>query len=286
MSDLGSFGAWLRERLVREDADATPVAECPDPARIWDAVQGGATGKEIDDLLEHSLACPACATAWRLAAELSAQAAHSELAPLPRARTLGFPAGRVRPAWRWVAALAASALVLVGGSVVWRTLGPGAHQVEQVQPAVGWADLEVPVLEVQRPAVAGGMVFRDDAAGAERDAAIEAYRNGDFATAAERLSRWADTHPEDAQARLLHGVALLSAGHPESAVIPLEEAVSVGAADIAEDARFYLTLAYLKVGEEGKARAQLLVIEAGGGRWQPEAGRLLPKLAGGGGGDR
>jgi cytochrome c-type biogenesis protein CcmH/NrfG len=93
-------------------------------------------------------------------------------------------------------------------------------------------------------------------------------------------------HPEDVQARLLLGVALLKAGDANAGVLPLEEVASLGAADTTADARYYLALAHLKRGEEGKARAQLQMISAGGGRWKAEAERLLPKLAGEGGGAR
>jgi tetratricopeptide (TPR) repeat protein len=195
-------------------------------------------------------------------------------------------ARQVPPVSGWVAALAATALIVLGGWVLWRAMGFGARQAEPEQVAARWADLEIPQLDLRRPGADGGVVFRDGAAGGELGAAIEAYLEGDFAAAAACLGPWSEAHPENIQARLLLGAALLNAGDVEGAVIPLEEVASLEAADATADARYFLALAYLKRGEEDKARAQLQLIEAGGGRWKAEAERLLPKLAEAGGGAR
>ncbi len=286
MRDPEAFGKWLHELVAREAADALPAADCPDPSRIWDAVHGGAKEEEVDALLEHSLECPACAMAWRLARELSSQSRLTE----PRAQRVtqvrNLTAHRVRPAWVWTAGLAAAALLAVGGAVLWRELGLGARQAGPEQVAARWANLEVPVLELPSIAAAGDLVFRDGVVGGELGVAIDAYLEGDFAAAAGGLARWVEAHPEDVQVRLLLGVALLKVGDVDGAVLSLEEVASLGAADTTADARYYLALAYLKRGEEGKARAQLQMISAGGGRWKAEAERLLPKLAGEGGGAR
>jgi hypothetical protein len=286
VSSRDRFGEWLRTLAVHEAADASPAADCPDPSRIWDAVHGGAKEEEVDALLEHSLECPACAMAWRLARELSSQSRLTD----PRAQRVtqvrNLTARRVRPAWVWTAGLAAAALLAVGGAVLWRELGLGARQAGPEQVAARWANLEVPVLELPSIAAAGDLVFRDGVVGGELGVAIDAYLEGDFAAAAGGLGRWVEAHPEDVQVRLLLAVALLKAGDVDGAVLPLEEVASLGAADTTADARYYLALAYLKRGEEGKARAQLQMISAGGGRWKAEAERLLPKLAGEGGGAR
>ena len=127
MRDPEAFGKWLHELVAREAADAMPAADCPDPSRIWDAVHGGAKEEEVDALLEHSLECPACAMAWRLARELSSQSRLTD----PRAQRVtqvrNLTARRVRPAWVWTAGLAAAALLAGGGAVLWRELGLGAR---------------------------------------------------------------------------------------------------------------------------------------------------------------
>lgn len=283
MRDTEAFGKWLHELVAREAADALPAADCPDPSRIWDAVHGSAKEEEVDALLEHSLECPACAMAWRLARELSS---HSRLTD-PRAQRVtqvrNLTAHRVRPVWVWTAGLAAAALLAVGGAVLWRELGLGARQAGPEQVAARWANLEIPVLELPSIAAASDLVFRDGVVGGELGVAIDAYLDGDFAAAAGGLGRWVEAHPEDVQVRLLLGVALLTAGDMDGAILPLEEVASLGAADTTADARYYLALAYLKRGEEGKARAQLQMISAGGGKRKAEAERLLPKLAGEGG---
>lgn len=283
MRDPEAYGEWLRELAARETVGAAHDADCPDSSRIWDAVHGGAREGEVDALLEHSLECPACAVAWRLARELSSQSEVTE----PRAQRVSrpgdLPVRRARPVWVWTAGMAAAVLLAVGGAVLWRELGFGARGAGPEQVAARWADLEIPQLDLRRPGADGGAVFRDDVAGGELRAAIEAYLEGDFGAAVAGLGPWSEAHPENIQARLLLGVALLEAGDVDAAVIALEEVVSLGAADTTVDARYYLALAYLKRGEEGKARAHLQLIEAGGGRWKAEAERLLPKLAGEGG---
>lgn len=289
MRDPQDFGPWLRALMARQATDAAevaPAAECPDPSRIWDAVHGGQSEDEVGALLEHSLRCPACAAAWQLARELSPQVGQAEPRVQRATQVRELPVGRARPAWGWAAALAAGLVVVVAGAVLWRGLGPGAGEAGPVQAAARWVDLEVPVLELPRVAAGGGMVFRGGAAGGELGAALEAYEKADFELAADGLGRWAAEHPEDVQARLLLGVALLKLGDVDGAVIPLEDVASLGAAETAPDASYYLALAYLKRGEEGKARAQLLVIEASGGRWKAEAEQLLPKLGEAGGGAR
>lgn len=286
MRSRDRFGEWMRALAVHETADTSPAVDCPDPSRIWDAVHGGAKEGEVDALLEHSLECPACAMAWRLARELSSQSRLTDPMAQRVSRPGDLPARRVRPVWVWAAGLAAAVLLAVGAAVLWRELGLGARQAGPEQVAARWADLEIPQLDLRRPGADGGVVFRDDVAGGELRAAIEAYLEGDFAAAAAGLGPWSEAHPENTQTRLLLGVALLEAGDVDAAVIPLEEVVSLGAADTTVDARYFLALAYLKRGEEGKARAQLQLIEAGGGRWKAEAERLLPKLAEEGSGAR
>jgi Tetratricopeptide repeat len=285
VSELERFGERLRELWGSETRDAPLAADCSDPSRIWDALQGHATPEEVQALLDHSLSCPACAMAWRLARDISAEAAPSTSGPLQAVRLADTRAAGVRPVWRWAGALAASVLVVVGGIAVWRGFNAGTRDVGPDQAAARWADLEVPALAVDLAAATGELVFRDGerrAAGEAFGAAVEPYLEGEFAAAAERLGRYLESYPEDVQARLLLGVSLLRAGRPGDAVVPLEEAQSLGDADTVEDARFYLAVAYLKVGEEDRARTQLERIESGGGRWQTTAEGLLRRLAAGG----
>jgi tetratricopeptide (TPR) repeat protein len=282
--DRESFGRWLREQVAFEAAGPPGAGGCPEPSRIWDAVCGGATAEEVDALLKHSLECPACAAAWRLARELASHVEQLPSTSQPLASTRDLRNRPARPAWVWAAALAASVILVAGGAALWLHLRQDVHATAPMQAAARWADLEVPVLEV--PGAAGGLVFRDGAGGGELAAAIECYRAGDFAAAADGLGRWVEGHPEDVQARLLLGVALLTTGDVDGAVVSLEEVASLDAADTVDDARFYLALAYLKRGEESKARTLLAMIDAGDGRWQAEAERLLHQLPGSAGGKR
>lgn len=87
----------LREAFGSLSGRAPSTAACSDPARIWAAVKGELPAAEARSLLEHSIGCGECASAWKLAAELVVQTE---------------PAATAKGRWRWVAAAAAAALVL------------------------------------------------------------------------------------------------------------------------------------------------------------------------------
>jgi len=92
---------------------------CPDPDRIWEALQGGLSRREFEELVEHTIDCPACAEAWRLARDMGAMRAGQELAAVAPARTEQPPRWaflRLRPL-----ALAAglAGLAVVAATTTW-----------------------------------------------------------------------------------------------------------------------------------------------------------------------
>jgi len=85
---------------------------CAEPGRIWAAVDGALPASEARSLVLHSIDCPACEAAWRLAREMRAGAV-----PAP-ANVLRSP-GVVRGGrWRWAAG-AVAAVVVLGLFPVW-----------------------------------------------------------------------------------------------------------------------------------------------------------------------
>jgi hypothetical protein len=68
----------LRRALAALGDAARAREDCPDPARIWQAVQGESTLGETRSLVDHTTGCPACAQAWRLALDLGTTDASEE----------------------------------------------------------------------------------------------------------------------------------------------------------------------------------------------------------------
>ena len=93
-------------------APAGPAPEpdaCPAPERIWAAVRGELSASEVREVIDHTIACPACAEDWRLAAALDRKVADGTAqarTSSPSRSALGRP---------WLSAVAA---VLVLGFVL------------------------------------------------------------------------------------------------------------------------------------------------------------------------
>lgn len=104
-------------RVFTGFADETPApASCPAPEQLWAAVQGELSAEEVEEVVDHTAACPSCAEEWRLAREL-ARAAASETAESASAG--GRVLRRGHRFWRIAAPLtglaAAAVLLLVVG---------------------------------------------------------------------------------------------------------------------------------------------------------------------------
>jgi hypothetical protein len=105
-----------------------PRDDCPDADRIWRAVAGEVPLDERLALIDHTVDCPTCAEAWRLAMELGARAptaSDERFAPALWLR---------RPEVRWAAA--AVLVIGLGVVLVLRTSSPPPDPVLR-DPGVG-----------------------------------------------------------------------------------------------------------------------------------------------------
>ena len=102
----------LRGAFAAHNYETPDPEQCPNPDRIWAAVQGELTADERMAIIEHTGVCSTCAEEWRLARELSVQSsAGSDLGSKPEAKVLGGR-GRFRRAVAPFAGLAAAAMLM------------------------------------------------------------------------------------------------------------------------------------------------------------------------------
>ena len=105
MSDNDLQLDTLRRAFAQDTGEA--AGGCPSPELLWAGARGKLPEKDLEGLLDHLAVCSACATDWRLAAELVSGSRDGVVVPLRR-----------RDPRRFVAALtsiaAAGLLVVVG----------------------------------------------------------------------------------------------------------------------------------------------------------------------------
>jgi len=97
----------LRRAFTAPGGAAPRPEDCPAPETIWAAVHGELPPGELRDVVDHTVACPACAEDWRLAVEVEREAASTE--------DVGRAAAPLLGSRRWVrlAPLAAAAAAIV-----------------------------------------------------------------------------------------------------------------------------------------------------------------------------
>ena len=110
----------LRERFMEAAGMADSGQGCPSSGEIWDAVSGEYHDAGFPAILDHTAACPACASTWRLARDLGAHA--------PAADSVGADAASRAAGWRrWgvrAAAVAAAIVALVMAAELYRQPPP------------------------------------------------------------------------------------------------------------------------------------------------------------------
>lgn len=94
MSDPRLRAAWA---LL---ADSPPNPPCPDPERLYDAVQGALDPVATAEVVEHLRTCGPCSADWRLAREFASTASPGSV----------VPGGQAAPRWGWWVAGGALAL--------------------------------------------------------------------------------------------------------------------------------------------------------------------------------
>jgi tetratricopeptide (TPR) repeat protein len=233
--------------------------------RLERYVSGEAAEAERDAFEVHVLDCVACRRALEAHMDLAdaLRATHPPAGlPAPVAQP---PAVGARPA-RWLpiaAALAAAALV---GTVFMRS-GPGTMPVPAETPASAAPATPAasvpsrpagPALEKPEVTVSADRALRvrgsgDDSFLEDFGAAIEPYRNDDYARAAERLAAVARRHPAAPEPHFYRGVSLLFQGRSAEAVPALERAAELAQGPQRDGAEWYLALALVRTDQRAKA---------------------------------
>lgn len=107
----GEIGHW-QDALAAAAETAVPRDDCPEPERIWAAVQGELPPDELRETVDHTTTCAVCAEAWQLAGELQHEEADT---------TSGYDDGAFWGNWMRVAAMV---VLLAGAAFVFRDSSP------------------------------------------------------------------------------------------------------------------------------------------------------------------
>lgn len=210
--------------------------------------------QERESFEEHYFGCEQCFAA--LQAQRALQAELSASAPQIRAMPARNPT-----AWRWRAAMATAAVVILAVlGIRWGTkpdLSPPAPPTETMQPGSAGPSLT----ELARfdpptytPAVLRGA---QDEATREFRAAMKHYQHGDYARAITGLRKAAKPNPKDAGALFFLGISYLLSSQTNDGIAALQQAVALGDTPYLEEAHYYLAKAFLLKGDLAASEAEL-----------------------------
>ncbi len=87
-----------------------------------------------------------------------------------------------------------------------------------------------------------------------------------------------DNNPQNTEVVFFKGICFLSVGNADDAVLSLNKVVSDNLSPYGNPARWYLALAYLKTGDNEKAKETLLEIIKSNSTYSKDASRILKKL--------
>jgi TolA-binding protein len=230
--------------------------------RLERYVSGTAPEAERDAFEIHVLECVACRRALEAQMDLAdALRAARSPAGLPAPAARPTPAGPRPVKWLPIAAtLAATALA----GIVYMRVGPTPLPSEppasapEPPPASAPSRSLGPALEKAQVTLSAERALRVRGSGADSfledfGAAIEPYRNDDYARAAERLGALARQHPKSPEAQFFLGVSLLFLGRSAEAAAALEKAVGLAKGPQRDDAEWYLALALIRTDQRAKA---------------------------------
>jgi hypothetical protein len=133
MTDRDTFDRWLREVFEARSTPMRSGESCPKPQAIWDAVRLEAAPGQRRAVGLHVVSCPACAEAWRLAADVSSHALGKVIEYRPPS-----PAAATEHGWGRVVAAVAAILL---GAVLFSVRDTG----RTVAPPVYRADVHTPI---------------------------------------------------------------------------------------------------------------------------------------------
>ena len=238
----------LRARLALERELRAAFGGDAEVAELRDTLHAVAAERELDGTRE-------------LGAEAPAASSHGRHAGRPRlSARRGGGVRRLRRAL----ALAASLLVLAVAGW-WVVAGGGGDRPEDLYAAY---------------AEPYGLTVTARAAGAETlDEAMALSAAGDFTAAGERFALLSAAEPDNVLLRFYAGHSALFAGDAAAAVTRLTPLLGEPPHAFREQARWYLALAHLRLGDVSDARATLELIEPGTYRYaeaQEVLGRLEP----------
>jgi tetratricopeptide (TPR) repeat protein len=240
--------------------------------------------------------CPSCAE--RLAAELSTPGAQAGLEAMDRAAasaSLGIRASRSRRARRW---LAIAATLVVGSllAAVWYAAterrGGDVHDVastpspplQQAPRPERWRSVNVPVADYTAPGTPRPpRTYRGGASqpvptrigGFER--AMRSYQAGDYDGAVRALRPLA-AKGDDPRASFYLGVSLLLLDRTVEALPALDLVDRKAPAGLRDQARYYLALAHLRLGDPARALPFLESAAASPQHFASDAARLLAEV--------
>jgi hypothetical protein len=279
----------------------SPDGQCPDPALLTAAQAGilpDALASGVADHVRHCRACQILArdlTDPELTAPTSLEAdrirakvfqAGGSWSPASASRRVTGLARGV-PWLRWWRPVAVAATLVAAVAAGWWIVGerPGPPGVAAVQPVPPPEPLR---LALEKPAVtmplATVLAWRDESPGpqerylTELGEALTPYRADDFAEAARRLDVLSRNYPA-AEVRYFRGVCHLFLERYDLAIADLVQARQLARPAMAQDATWYLAVAYERAGQREAAVRELRTLCGGQGERQAKACEALTGLA-------
>ena len=232
--------------------------------------------QERESFEEHYFVCEQCFAALQahraLQAELSASAPQIRAMPAPNPT-----------AWRWAAAMATAAVVILAVlGIRWGMrlgLSPPAPPTQTMKP--GPAGPSLAELARFDPPSYTPTVLRgaQDEAMRKFRGAMKHYQQGDYARAITGLRAAAKLNPKDPAALFFLGVSHLLANQTDEGIAVLQQCVALGDTLYVEEVHYYLVKAFLRKGDLAAARRELEQVVRLEGDHEDEARRLLQQLA-------
>ena len=261
---------------VRDELNALRERHRDDlPVQILRAADTGA----LPDVLQETAAAAIEGSEWNHAlvadvndgsAVLSQHAEDRLLARIHR-DAQRRPAGR--PTWFaqfWRPALAVAAAGVLVTTVVWRLEAPAVinHPAPETVAPVPAApafhlgldkpDVKLTAMALVRRSAGRNATFADDVA-----PAMNAYRAGDYSTAAAEFARVASIYPESVEIPFYLGISRLFLNDPPGAVDALQTARRVTDGTFRADIGWYLAVAQERAGRPDAAQAELTSLCSG-----------------------
>jgi hypothetical protein len=265
-------------------SSAYRLSEPPSPhltEETWEAlVDGTLAASEREAAQEHVTRCDACAKVYQGLAMFERES-----------RALGAPVRSVSPGFApfryWPASIAALLVMGVAAGLLYRGSPPAPINAPMPAPATTEARAEPIEPLAVRVAESRALINRSpggtsQAFLAEFNSAIEPYRSGRFAEAAERLAALGTRFPDAPEPPLYEGVARLLSHNPgaaDAAIGPLDRASQLAkGSEWQPDAEYYGARARLAAGRE-EARPTLVRLCTASGPYQSQACRALGATA-------